>query len=177
LERRDVLGAVRWLRANQHDVAEKIYALGGGIGGAAVIAAAADPSDEGQAIGAVAVYGSYADFRSLLQAFIDERLPASLRPWAMRTLLPVLSATAGDNLSTFSPGRLAADIWPRPLLVIHGRGDAVVPFAQGQELFRAASFPKDSAWLPADHLGAYRSRYGARVLLEFFDTAAPLPAI
>jgi len=177
LERRDVLGAVRWVRESQHEGAGKIYALGCGIGGAAVIAAAADPSDEGQAIGAVAVYGTYADFRSLLQAFLDERLPAALRPWAMRTLLPVLSATAGDDLRAFSPGRLAADIWPRPLLVIHGRGDAVVPFTQGQELFREASFPKDSAWLPADHLGAYRSRYGARVLLEFFDSAAPLPAI
>jgi alpha-beta hydrolase superfamily lysophospholipase len=177
LERRDVLGAVRWVRQSQRDAAEKIYALGCGIGGAAVIAAAADPSDEGQAIGAVAVYGTYADFRSLLQAFLDERLPAAMRPWAMRTLLPVLSATAGDDLGAFAPARLSADIWPRPLLVIHGRGDAVVPFAQGQDLFRAASFPKHSAWLPADHLGAYRSRYGARVLLEFFDNAAPLPAI
>jgi pimeloyl-ACP methyl ester carboxylesterase len=177
LERRDVLGAVRWVRDSQHEVAEKIYALGCGVGGAAVIAAAADASDEGQAIGAVAVYGCYADFPGLLGAFVDERVPGALQPWAKRTLMPVLSATVGDNLGTFSPARLASDIWPRPVLVIHGRGDGVVPFAQGQDLFRAASFPKDSAWLPADHLGAYRSRYGARVLLEFFDTAAPLPAI
>jgi fermentation-respiration switch protein FrsA (DUF1100 family) len=40
-----------------------------------------------------------------------------------------------DNL-----GRIAS--CPRPLLVAHGTADALVPFAQGVELFEAAREPK-----------------------------------
>jgi fermentation-respiration switch protein FrsA (DUF1100 family) len=125
----------------------------------------------------VAIYGSYDDFPTLLRALLDERLPRPLRGWAARTLLPMISMSAGDDLSAFAPGKLAAGLWPRPLLVLHGRGDSIIPFSQGRALFREATFPKDSLWLPTDHTGAYKSRYGAEVLLQFFDSAAPLPAI
>src|SRR5439155_25632311 len=43
LERRDVLGAVRWLRADHPDACRRLVGLGTSTGGAALIAAAAEP--------------------------------------------------------------------------------------------------------------------------------------
>src|SRR5690606_33927310 len=60
-ERQDVLGAVRWLRSNQAEGSQRIFGIGASMGAAALIAAAADESPEGQAIDAVVVYGTYGD--------------------------------------------------------------------------------------------------------------------
>jgi pimeloyl-ACP methyl ester carboxylesterase len=177
LERRDVLGAVRWLTRGRRQYAERIFGLGSGIGGAAMIAAATDADPAAQSIAAVAVCGASDNFTSLARDLSDDRLPRYVRGWALRMLVPALSISAGADLAAFSPGSLTDHLWPRPLLVMHGRADAIFPFSQGMELLRDASFPKDSAWLPTDHAGAYRSRYGARVLLEFLEKAEPLPAI
>ena len=177
VERRDVLGAVRWVRNNHPQDAEHLMAMGGGAGGAAVLAAATDPGGEGRAIDALAVYDTYADFRSMAQSVIDDRLMKPLRPWVMHVMMPIVSANAGSDLARFAPAKLVSNLWPRPILIVHGRGDAVVPFPQGQDLFRAATFPKQSLWLPGDRASVYGSRRGAAVLLEFFDSARPVPAI
>lgn len=43
-----------------------------------------------------------------------------------------------------------------PLLIIHGRRDRTVPFAQGEKLFATASEPKHAVWLPdASHVNVY----------------------
>src|SRR5439155_18247527 len=50
LERRDVLAAARWLRESRSAQSKEIFGVGASMGGAALIAAAADPSEEGQSI-------------------------------------------------------------------------------------------------------------------------------
>jgi fermentation-respiration switch protein FrsA (DUF1100 family) len=177
VERRDVLGAVRWLKGNHPEETKRIYGLGGGAGGAALIGAATDPGAEGQSIDALAVFDTYADFHALAESTIKERLYRPFRPWAMRVLLPIASAHAGADLGHFAPASLVSQLWPRPILVIHGRGDGVVPFSQGQDLFRGATFPKQALWLSGDHAGVYQSRRGAGTVLEFFDHAEAVPAI
>lgn len=42
-----------------------------------------------------------------------------------------------------------------PVLVIHSPTDEIVPFAMGQELFEAASFPKDFLEIRGDHNGGF----------------------
>ena len=177
VEFRDVLGAVRWLKDKHRDEATMIYGVGGGAGGAALIAAAVDPSDEGKAIDALAVYGVYSSFNELSRSILADRISVSFRSLAMKTLLPILSAYVGVDISRFEPGKLVDQLWPRPILIVHGRGDSVVPFSEGLDLFRAASFPKQSFWLPENHTGVYRNRRGASILLQFLDTARPVPAI
>ena len=65
LERRDVLGAVRRLREARPRQSQHIYGVGASLGAAALIAAAADKSEDGRAIDAVAVYGTFDDLRQL----------------------------------------------------------------------------------------------------------------
>jgi alpha-beta hydrolase superfamily lysophospholipase len=176
-ERHDVLGAIRWLKQYHPAESEKIFGVAGGIGGAALIAAATDPGTDGQSLQALAVFDTYADLSPLSRSLIDDNVARPFRHWVFDTVIPVASAYSGTDLSHFSPAKLVADLWPRPILIIHGRSDAVVPFQQGQDLFDAATFPKQSLWLPGDHNSVYRSRRGVSAILQFFENARPVPAI
>jgi fermentation-respiration switch protein FrsA (DUF1100 family) len=69
-------------------------------------------------------------------------------------------------------------IWPRPLLVVHGMRDEMIPFDRGERLFREALQPKQHLWLPdADHNQLVNDEDAARTVREFFDTARPMPVI
>jgi fermentation-respiration switch protein FrsA (DUF1100 family) len=72
---------------------------------------------------------------------------------------------------------MVGQLWPRPLLVIHARGDAWVPIDRGMELFDKASLPKVHLYLNTDRVGALHDPRAARVLRYFFDIAQPLPII
>jgi len=177
VEYRDVLGAVRWLKNQHPHEARLIYGVGGGVGGAALITATVDPGAEGQAIDALAVYGVYSDYTELSRAILADRISLPFRQMALKALLPIASAHAGVDLSHFAPAKLVDRLWPRPILIAHGRADSVVPFSQGMDLFHAATFPKRSLWLPGNHTGIYLNRRGAAVLLQFLNTARTFPAI
>lgn len=177
VERRDVLAAVKWLRDNHPGESRDIKGLGIGMGGAAMLGAATDPSDEGQSIQAVAVCGTYAKFRSLADHLFVSHLPHVLRRWAMDVTLPIASAHAGADLQNFSPASFAPNLWPRPLLVVEGRGDFIFPPTESEALFREATFPKRAAWLPGGHREMMHSANAARELLNFFDTVHAEPAI
>jgi alpha-beta hydrolase superfamily lysophospholipase len=178
LERRDVLGAVKWVRANHPRGSQKIVGVGVGTGAAALLAAATDPSTEGQAIQAVAVVGAYDDLPSLTRDLASEMFLPPM-DWLTSTFtLPIASLFTGTDLAHFKPARLVQELWPRPILVIHGTHDPVVPFEHGRRLFEAASFPKQPLWLPLkDSDDALNDAETADVVREFFDAARPTPAI
>jgi alpha-beta hydrolase superfamily lysophospholipase len=162
LERRDVLAAVKWLRGHRPDVTEKIFGLGVSMGGAALIGAAADDSPEGRAIDAVAVVSTYDDLGSLADSVADRFLVPPFDFVGTRLALPIASAHAGSNLSGFRPAVKADGIAPRPLLVVHGRGDDTIQFEHGQRLFEAASQPKLRLWVgKLDKSGKFLDGNGA----------------
>lgn len=189
LERRDVLGAVRWLKQNRPQQAQQVYGVGISMGGAALIAAAADPSDEGRAIEKVAVYDTYDDLSSLADSISDDYLAPPLSWLTRRIALPIASAHAGTDLMHFSPAALVDGLAPRPLLVIHGRGDKVIDFHHGVRLFDRASQPKLRMWVgktdklghyfdrqghPADHDGVILDDDAAAAVRLFFEAAEPV---
>src|SRR5205807_4773815 len=61
--------------------------------------------------------------------------------------LPVASAQVGANLSRFSPAHDVDRLWPRPLLVIHGKDDEIISFEHGERLFDSATQPKFFLWI------------------------------
>jgi fermentation-respiration switch protein FrsA (DUF1100 family) len=174
LERQDVLGAVRWLRANRPEQAQRIFGVGASLGAAALIGAAADPSDEGQAIEAVAVYGTYDDLKLLAGDIGHDRFwpPFDL---VLPTLgLHIAGAQVGSDLASFSPADAVARLWPRPILIIHGQRDTVIPFDRGERLYRAALHPKHNYWLPeGDHNRIVNDDDAAMMVKAFFDSARP----
>jgi alpha-beta hydrolase superfamily lysophospholipase len=174
LERRDVLGAVRWLRETHPNQSKKIVGVGATMGAAALIAAAADPSDEGNAIEAIAVYDAYDDLGSLALD-LSRQTFASPMDWIMRYVgLPFASLQTGTNLSNFKPASLISRLWPRPVLVIHGTHDSFVDFARGSSLFDAATQPKRRLWLLGqDERHTVQDEGAAETVRDFFDTARP----
>jgi fermentation-respiration switch protein FrsA (DUF1100 family) len=172
LERRDVLGAMRWLRGTHPAACRKVAGLGVSTGGAALLAAAADPSAEGQNIDAIAVYDTYDRLDHVVGSQIGLFLPAPLSWCVERVGLPCASAQVGSDLSKFSPGEEIKAVWPRPVLIIHGMDDEYIPFEEGESLYQSALEPKMNFWLSrCSHGQAIKSDAAARLVKECFDAA------
>jgi alpha-beta hydrolase superfamily lysophospholipase len=178
LERNDVLGAVRWVRMIHPDQSQKIFGVGASMGAAALIGAAADDSDEGRAISAIA---AYAPFDSLSELARDVSKTNFVRPldWLlMHEAIPMASAQTGANLRDFAPARDVQKVWPRPILFIHGEKDEIIDFERGKNLFDAAPQPKYYIWFPdGGHNEIVTNEAAARIVLEFVRTASPRPVI
>jgi fermentation-respiration switch protein FrsA (DUF1100 family) len=178
LERRDVLAAVKWVRENHPRQSQHVYGVGASMGAAALIAAAADASPEGQAIEAVAVYGTYDSLQNEFESVARDRFVTPLRWLLERFAMPMASAQLGTDLSAFSPADLAGKLWPRPILVIHGVRDQIIDFERGRALFDAASQPKQRLWIDgADHNAIINDEDAATRVREFFRSAEPLRVI
>jgi fermentation-respiration switch protein FrsA (DUF1100 family) len=177
-ERRDVLGAVRWVRAQHAGDAEKIYGVGASLGAAALIAAAADNSDEGRAIDALAVYGTYDNLSSLTRSIGQSYFFPPLRQLLIHVGLPLASLQTGADLAHFAPAELVPKLWPRPILIVHGRRDEIIRFDHGEALYDAAVQPKYNFWLKdGSHNDIVDSEAAAKIVVEFFKTAEPVPVI
>lgn len=177
-ERYDVLGAVRWLRAEHPRESKKIFGLGASMGAAALIAAAADDSAEGQAIDALALYAGYDDLRRLARSITRDRFVFPVNWLAMHVSFPLASLQVGTDLADFAPADLVKKVWPRPILFIHGKRDEIIPFERGQELYESADVPKWHIWLDrGDHNTIINSEFVAELVRRFFDKAEPMPVI
>lgn len=178
LERRDVLGAVRWLKENHPRESQKIFGLGASTGAAALIAAAADRGPEGQAIEALAVFGAFDDLSLVLRNLAGRSLSSPM-DWLTTWMgIGLASVQTGTNLWSFRPAELIHDIWPRPILIIHATYDMQIPFDRGRKLFDDASFPKQPLWLANEFEDeALEDDEAATAVREFFENARPIPVI
>lgn len=163
-ERRDVQGAVDWLR-EQGFAPGTIGVLGVSLGAASAIGAAT----EEPAIGAVVSDSAYADFKEVLvRVFPGESgLPGFMLP-------PTLLATrvlVGEDIASSRPVDEMAAIAPRPVLLIHAEGDTFIPVTHVHQLH--AAMPEAELWVvPAtEHAKTYNydpEEYVERVS-SFFD--------
>ncbi|MGD0461540.1 MAG: alpha/beta hydrolase [Tepidisphaeraceae bacterium] len=174
-ERRDVLGAVRWLRDSEPQACRRIVGVGIDTGAAALLAAAADPSQEGRAFTSLAVFGCYDRFDNLADsaAQIDGR--PSLQRMVVRMGLALACVQTGADLFDFSPADAAAQFAPRPILFVHGRRDPMIDYERARSLFEAAHAPKSFLWLDdmTDEQAVSDPNVVSRTL-QFLDTAVPM---
>lgn len=70
------------------------------------------------------------------------------------------------EFSDAAPERHAARIAPRPLLVVHGDADDVVPYPHAERIFAAAAEPKELIRIPA---GAHQLRRDPRAVDAVLD--------
>ncbi|HEY1684140.1 MAG TPA: alpha/beta hydrolase [Tepidisphaeraceae bacterium] len=177
LERRDVLAAVHWLRTEHAVQTSRIYGIGESTGAAALIAAAADRGEDGQAIAAIVAYTPFARLDDLATAMTGQvfSIPAKA---LVRVGLPMASAQTGADLTHFAPMNLVRQLWPRPILIIHSQSDELIPWEQGDALYQAASYPKDYEWLDNQtHRQTMQDRDVARHVLWFIQHAQPVRVI
>lgn len=172
-EHADVLAAVAYLKSHRPQEATRITAVGASMGGAALVSAAAATSD----IDALAVVGSYSDLDRLTDevSFSFFRWPMS---WAAKYIaVPVASLHAGVDIREFRPVESVAKLWPRPLMVIHGSKDEMIPFNHGLRLYDAAGPGRRRLWIDGTHNSVIDDGRTSRGLQEFFDRAQNVPEI
>jgi fermentation-respiration switch protein FrsA (DUF1100 family) len=172
-ERRDVLAAVGWLKSNHPREARQVVGLGASLGAAALIAAATEETSPlSRDLDAVIVYGTYADLGQLTRE-VPDRFPWPLNLLATHLAVPIASLHANANLRAFAPVRTIARLAPRPLLIVHGRQDEIIPPHHGQDLFDAAGEPKQLILLDGDHNGVIDDDGAARAIADFLDRHLP----
>ncbi len=163
-ERRDVEGAVDWLK-QQGFQAGHIGVLGVSLGAASSIGATADDAD----IGALVEDSGYAAILPIIQ---KEWRKASGLPDFMLTPTTIMARIMfGYDPSTSRPVDEMGRIAPRPVLIIHGTGDQLIPISDADQL--KAALPSAETWIvpDVDHAGAYTrdpQAYDQKVI-EFFD--------
>ncbi|MCX7683534.1 MAG: alpha/beta fold hydrolase [Anaerolineae bacterium] len=164
LERRDVLGAVAFLKSRG---VRRIGLLGFSYGGMAAILAAPDCPE----VRAVVSDGGPARLRT---AIAGRGTELGLPRWLVRPLawwtVAITSARLGVNLFHYEPVRWVGKLSPRPILFVHGELDHYC--TDFDDLFAAASEPRAVWRLPGvGHTEAserYPEEFQRRVL-EFFQ--------
>lgn len=155
----DVSAAVRYLKTTRR--AKRVAVLGDSQGGAAVIlAAAADP-----AIDAVIAENPFTSVRDVVRDSSLRRQPA---PDLILRFVSAVVVWRVAGLGASEPIDVVNKIAPRPLLLMHGTADRVIPAFQSEALYERAGEPKE-LWLVegADHSQLFNREpvtYRARVL-------------
>ncbi len=162
-ERRDIEGAVDWLKL-QGFAPGNVGVLGVSMGAVAAIGATADDTD----IGALVADCGFADVSTLLKrhwAAASGGLPDFYRP---STVLIgwLLDYDFYADRPVDEIGRIA----PRPVLIVHGDADGLVPLSDAEQL--KAAGPSSELWVVhgAGHGGSYGTNpqlYTERVIAFF----------
>ncbi len=161
--RSDLAAAMQTVRALPG--VERLWLVGFAAGATLAIAAAAE--DPG-----VAGVAAFAPQAELVERSIDpRRLVAQARSAGIirSPTYPEDPVAWARELRSLQPSQLAARIPPRPLLIVHGGSDEVVPLTDARELAEAAHRAAELRVIPsAGHALLYDPRALA-LLLGWFD--------
>jgi len=159
LERRDVRAAVDWLKRERPEQSRVIVGLGSSQGAMALALAAAEDTR----IDAIVLDSPFMSPRELVHEHAG-RIPVLGRA-AGDWLLALASLQTGTNFFAVSAERAVAALGGRPVLVIHGDEDFIMPASHSQRLYDAARGPRDLWFGPGTHSNimttdpaAYRDR-------------------
>lgn len=145
LELRDFDAAVTWLRTNKPDLTDRLGVFGLSMGAAVTVASLPNHPDLRCAV----VESPFSDYRGVIRrwAWNNFRVP---RLPIIDLVLWMLRLRVGDaRIDAFNPVEAAGRIGPRPLLVIGGERDDLMPPEDVRRVFNAAHEPKQ-LWLVPD---------------------------
>lgn len=169
LEQKDLISVVNYAISRRDVDPERIGVLGISMGGATVILAAAqDP-----VIRAVVDDCGFSDAPRVVAASFEHFIHLPAFPFAPITVW-IASQRAGIDINAVRPMDVIGRISPRPVFIVHGLADRVVPPDNSRRNFDAARQPKE-LWLVPDaaHGQAHtvaKAEYERRVI-AFFNSA------
>jgi pimeloyl-ACP methyl ester carboxylesterase len=144
-ERRDVLAAVDWLKRARPEQARRVVGLGSSLGSMALVLAAA----EEPRIDAVVLDSPFVSLHDLLHHHLG-RMPLIGPAFGDLTLWWMALLTGADFTSTTGEQAVAA-IAPRPVMIIHGADDVLMPRSHAERLAAAARGPCELWFGPGPH--------------------------
>ena len=160
-ERRDVLAAVDWLKRERPGQSRRIVGLGSSLGSMALAhAAAAEPR-----IDVVVLDSPFVSLRELLHYHLS-RVPLIGPAFADLTLWWMAILTGADFTNTTAEQAVAA-IAPRPVMIIHGSDDVLMPRSHAERLAAASRGPCELWFGPGPHSNIVTSEpeeYAERVM-------------
>ena len=138
LETKDIEAAVSFLRQTRPQFCAKIGLYGRSLGGMVALYKAAHDTD----IACTVTEGSFYSFERMAPrwSWLGRRAP--FFPFVSHYIRKQL----GTNAERFNPQYTIAKIAPRPILLIHGKYDNLVPAAHAKMLYKCAGEPKE-IWL------------------------------
>ena len=162
LEQLDLISAVTYA-VNRSDVDKgRIGVLGVSMGGATAILAAAQDTR----IHALVDDSGFSDAPSVISASFEHFIHLPAIPFAPVTVW-IASHRAGIDVAAVRPMDVIGKISPRPVFIIHGLADRVVPVDNSERNFRGARQPKELWLVPgAGHVQAHtiaKPEYEAKV--------------
>jgi uncharacterized protein len=149
-ETNDVLGAVEYMKQRPEVDAARIGVIGFSMGAAASIQAAARSRDIA-ALVADSAYATFLDAARYSFSLVTRVPHFPMAPIAMAWAKWIANVDA----SQLRPVDVIRNIAPRPVLLVHGDLDEIVPVRHAHTLFKAADEPKE-LWIfaGAHHVGA-----------------------
>ncbi len=159
---RDLSAALDALATDRLAAGKPVVLAGSSAGGAVSIATAAFRPD----VAAVATLAAPATYGFAGEA--PDRLLARLRNAGMirDPNFPPDVATWAAELDAAAAERHITAVAPRPLLIVHGDADDVVPYEHAERLFAAAHPPKELARIPN---GLHQLRRDERAVVCLMD--------
>jgi len=160
----DGIATVKYARDHLRNPAGGVGVFGQSIGAAiAAVVAAKDPEVKGAVL--ESGFNSY-------RAIARVALKRSVFTWILYPIYPLFIGTRYD------PERFIGEISPRPVFILHGDEDRIIPSWMSERLFQAAREPK-KLWLinEAGHLELRRkeSKKYEEALADFFTSAFHYP--
>ncbi len=141
LELRDIKAALEFLKETRPQFCEKIGLYGLSLGGMVAICEAAHNPE----IACVVTEASYYSLRRVVSRWVWMKYHIPYFP-LLPLVLRYIRKNLGISPEQYSPKENIAKLAPRPVFLIHGRYDNLVPAAQAKLLYRIAGEPKE-IWL------------------------------
>jgi fermentation-respiration switch protein FrsA (DUF1100 family) len=167
LEVNDVRGGIDFALAQPGVDPQRIGLLGQSMGGATVIMAAARIPE----VRAVAALSAYTSMEDNIETGVENLAGLPSFPFAPLVIFWG-ELEASIDIQQVAPAAEIASISPRPILIVHGERDDLIPVENAHALYAAAREPKELFLIPeAAHESFYpvTGEAYAQKLAAFFD--------
>ncbi len=166
-EVQDLMGAIDYLMEREEARGLKLGVLGLSMGGAVSLMTAAQDTR----IQAVATHGAFGSLESAI------RRRAELFTGFLAPVTAKMATQFGKRWippTEDSPLTLVSRIAPRPLLLLHGVKDHIIPLKEGEKLYAEAGEPKELVPLPLSyHVGIHheeQAAYNEKIVTFFIES-------
>jgi uncharacterized protein len=175
LEKADLSSVIDYAVSRPEVDPSRVGALGLSLGAATTLLAAADD----RRIAAVVSDSAFAEATNVIATSFEHFIGLPAFPFAPVTVW-IAGWRAGVDVSRIRPADAVHRIGPRPLLLIHCLGDAVILPRNAEEIFASARQPKQLWTIPGGrHIRGHdvaREEYERRVI-AFFDSSLAGPVV